>query len=110
MSYTIKHGVIEMAIQSSNILQHVMPLGNFNFIPGTVLHSCVTPQTNPFKEKKNLNAPRPSEHPPVWGEKAIVKEGALVTPNGSHRAGPEKYRSTVCQSGHSKRVQRGNMG
>ena len=32
MSYTIKHGVIEMAIQSSNILQHVMPLGNFNFI------------------------------------------------------------------------------
>ena len=28
---------------------------------------------------------------------AIVKEGALVSPKGSHWAGPEKYRSTVCQ-------------
>ena len=27
--YLIKHGVIEMAIQSSNILPHFMPLGNF---------------------------------------------------------------------------------
>ena len=60
--------------------------------------------------KKNLNAPRPSEHPPVWGEKAIVKEGALVSPKGSHWARPEKYRSTVCQSGPSKRAQRSSMG
>ena len=34
----------------------------------------------------------------------IVKEGALVSPKGSHWAGPEKYRSTVCQSGPSKRA------
>ena len=27
--YPIKHGVLEMAIQYSNILPHVMPLGNF---------------------------------------------------------------------------------
>ena len=66
---------------------------------------------------KTRTAPIPSEHPPVRGKKmskrlggnvgcccAIVKEGALVSPKGSHWTGPEKYRSTVCQSGPSKRA------
>ena len=70
-------------------------------------------------KNKNQNAPIPSEHPPVRGEKmskrlggnvgycsncAIAKEGALVSRKGSHWTGPEKYRSTVCQSGPSKRA------
>ena len=59
----------------------------------------------------------PSEHPPVRGGKmskrlggnvgcccTIAKKGALVSPKGSHWTGPEKYRSTVCQSGPSKRA------
>ena len=55
--------------------------------------------------KKNQTTPRPSEHPPVMGKNcAIVKEGALVSPKGSYWTGPEKYRSTVCQSGPSKRA------
>ena len=33
-----------------------------------------------------------------------MKEGALVSPKGSHWAGPEKYKSTVCPSGPSKRA------
>ena len=80
-----------------------MPLGNF-------IQYCLKKNLKQTCLKKNLNAPRPSEHPPVWGKKAIVKEGALVSPKGSHWAGPEKYRSTVGQSGPSKRVQRSNMG
>ena len=69
------------------------------------------------KEKRERAYDIPSKHPPVRGEKmskclggnvgcccAIVKEGALVSPKGSHSAGPEKYRSTVCQSGPSKRA------
>ena len=34
--------------------------------------------------KKNLNAPRPSEHPPVWGEKCQNVTGVVVVVVDSH--------------------------